>query len=91
MVNYLALLGWGGGTENEFFTTDDLGFFLIFFFLSRKMLLLLLSFYNLCDFSWLQNFDGFSREFAVINMNISCTAALFFVKEVYYFYSFVLC
>jgi hypothetical protein len=81
MVNYLALLGWGDGTENEFFTTDDLGFFLIFFFLSCKMLLLLLSFYNLCDFPWLQNFDGFSHEFAVINMNISCTAALFFCKR----------
>jgi len=25
MVNYLALLGWGDGTENEFFTIDDLG------------------------------------------------------------------
>uniref|UniRef100_A0A8R7QQ41 glutamate--tRNA ligase n=1 Tax=Triticum urartu TaxID=4572 RepID=A0A8R7QQ41_TRIUA len=24
MVNYLALLGWGDGTENEFFTIDDL-------------------------------------------------------------------
>ncbi|KAL9680806.1 hypothetical protein QQ045_012585 [Rhodiola kirilowii] len=24
MVNYLALLGWGVGTENEFFTLDDL-------------------------------------------------------------------
>uniref|UniRef100_A0A7N0UD46 glutamate--tRNA ligase n=2 Tax=Kalanchoe fedtschenkoi TaxID=63787 RepID=A0A7N0UD46_KALFE len=24
MVNYLALLGWGDGTENEFFTLDDL-------------------------------------------------------------------
>jgi len=44
MVNYLALLGWGDGTENEFFTTNDLGLFSIFFFLSCKMLLLLLSF-----------------------------------------------
>ncbi|KAE8735679.1 hypothetical protein F3Y22_tig00000340pilonHSYRG01223 [Hibiscus syriacus] len=25
MVNYLALLGWGDGTENEFFTIDQLG------------------------------------------------------------------
>lgn len=25
MVNYLALLGWGDGTENEFFTIDELG------------------------------------------------------------------
>jgi glutamyl/glutaminyl-tRNA synthetase len=25
MVNYLALLGWGDGTENEFFTIGDLG------------------------------------------------------------------
>lgn len=25
MVNYLALLGWGDGTENEFFTLDQLG------------------------------------------------------------------
>lgn len=25
MVNYLALLGWGEGTENEFFTLDQLG------------------------------------------------------------------
>lgn len=25
MVNYLALLGWGDGTENEFFTLEDLG------------------------------------------------------------------
>ena len=25
MVNYLALLGWGDGTENEFFSIDDLG------------------------------------------------------------------
>lgn len=25
MVNYLALLGWGDGTENEFFTIDNLG------------------------------------------------------------------
>ncbi|CAO2033908.1 unnamed protein product [Urochloa humidicola] len=24
MLNYLALLGWGDGTENEFFTIDDL-------------------------------------------------------------------
>lgn len=24
MVNYLALLGWGDGTENEFFTIDQL-------------------------------------------------------------------
>lgn len=24
MVNYLALLGWGDGTENEFFTVDQL-------------------------------------------------------------------
>ncbi|PKI79232.1 hypothetical protein CRG98_000352 [Punica granatum] len=24
MVNYLALLGWGDGTENEFFTLDQL-------------------------------------------------------------------
>ena len=31
MVNYLALLGWGDGTENEFFTIDDLGLFLIVF------------------------------------------------------------
>lgn len=29
MVNYLALLGWGDGTENEFFTIDDLSKFLI--------------------------------------------------------------
>lgn len=25
MVNYLALLGWGDGTENEFFTLEELG------------------------------------------------------------------
>lgn len=25
MVNYLALLGWGDGTENEFFSLDQLG------------------------------------------------------------------
>jgi glutamyl-tRNA synthetase len=25
MVNYLALLGWGDGTENEFFTLEHLG------------------------------------------------------------------
>lgn len=25
MVNYLALLGWGDGTENEFFTLEQLG------------------------------------------------------------------
>lgn len=25
MVNYLALLGWGDGTENEFFTLKQLG------------------------------------------------------------------
>lgn len=25
MVNYLALLGWGDGSENEFFTLDQLG------------------------------------------------------------------
>jgi glutamyl-tRNA synthetase len=25
MNNYLALLGWGDGTENEFFTLDKLG------------------------------------------------------------------
>lgn len=25
MVNYLALLGWGDGTENEFYTIDELG------------------------------------------------------------------
>lgn len=25
LVNYLALLGWGDGTENEFFTLDELG------------------------------------------------------------------
>lgn len=25
MVNYLALLGWGDGTDNEFFTLDELG------------------------------------------------------------------
>lgn len=25
MVNYLALLGWGDGTENEFFTLQQLG------------------------------------------------------------------
>ncbi|KAM2294218.1 hypothetical protein ACFX1S_034150 [Malus domestica] len=25
MVNYLALLGWGDGTENEFFTLEKLG------------------------------------------------------------------
>ena len=31
MVNYLALLGWGDGTENEFFTIADLGLFSIFF------------------------------------------------------------
>ncbi|XLU71642.1 hypothetical protein S245_030695, partial [Arachis hypogaea] len=24
MVNYLALLGWGDGTENEFFTLNQL-------------------------------------------------------------------
>lgn len=30
MVNYLALLGWGDGTENEFFTIDDLGLLSIF-------------------------------------------------------------
>lgn len=28
MVNYLALLGWGDGTENEFFTINDLGLLL---------------------------------------------------------------
>jgi hypothetical protein len=37
MVNYLTLLGWGDGTENEFFTIDDLGLFLIFFFLSFSL------------------------------------------------------
>ena len=37
MVIYLALLGWGDGTENEFFTIDDLGLFLIFFFLSFSL------------------------------------------------------
>jgi glutamyl-tRNA synthetase len=37
MVNYLALLGWGDGTENEFFTIDDLGLFSIFFFLSFSL------------------------------------------------------
>jgi glutamyl-tRNA synthetase len=37
MVNYLALLGWGDGTENEFFTIDDLGLFLILFFLSFSL------------------------------------------------------
>lgn len=30
MVNYLALLGWGDGTENEFFTLDQLGQSIIF-------------------------------------------------------------
>lgn len=25
MVNYLALLGWGDGTENEFYTLEQLG------------------------------------------------------------------
>lgn len=25
MVNYLALLGWGDGTENEFFSLEQLG------------------------------------------------------------------
>lgn len=24
-MNYLALLGWGDGTENEFFTLEQLG------------------------------------------------------------------
>lgn len=33
MVNYLALLGWGDGTENEFFTIDQLGEFSFFYFL----------------------------------------------------------
>ena len=34
MVIYLALLGWGDRTENEFFTIDDLGLFLIVIFFS---------------------------------------------------------
>lgn len=25
MINYLSLLGWGDGTENEFFTLEQLG------------------------------------------------------------------
>ena len=25
LVNYLALLGWGDGTDNEFFTIEQLG------------------------------------------------------------------
>lgn len=31
MVNYLALLGWGDGTEDEFFTIDDLGLYSIIY------------------------------------------------------------
>lgn len=30
MVNYLALLGWGDGTENEFYTLQQLGRFNIY-------------------------------------------------------------
>lgn len=30
MVNYLALLGWGDGTEDEFFTIGQLGWWILF-------------------------------------------------------------
>lgn len=32
MVNYLALLGWGDGTENEFFTLEQLGWWFSLWF-----------------------------------------------------------
>lgn len=39
MVNYLALLGWGDGTENEFFTLEQLGLSFAFQFHLRPLLL----------------------------------------------------
>lgn len=33
MVNYLALLGWGDGTENEIFSLQQLGWFSFYVYL----------------------------------------------------------
>lgn len=43
MVNYLALLGWGDGTENEFFTLEQLGqYFYIPIFLLKYLHMLMM-------------------------------------------------
>lgn len=45
MVNYLALLGWGDGTENEFFTLEQLGeSFLLTIILLCMMFIVILHF-----------------------------------------------
>jgi hypothetical protein len=91
MANYLALLGWGDGNENEFFTTDDLGLFSIFFFLSCKMLLLLLSFiiFVIVIFHGCRILMGLVINFLLYENFLHCSS--FYVKEVHYFYNFVLC
>jgi len=50
MVNYLALLGWGDGTENEFFTLEDLGrSFLLTVVTLLSSLAFLISSLNVCS------------------------------------------
>lgn len=60
MVNYLALLGWGDGTENEFFTIDDLGMVskLCFLSFSLKYWACLVCLATWCSLEWVSRFGS---------------------------------
>lgn len=62
MVNYLALLGWGDGTENEFFTLDHLGLWnhfitLVLPFILRDRLLSLHALFKYLSVLFTNNFS----------------------------------